>query len=98
MPLKAKDILQKAIDSVDPDFKFDKERLLVALRERIREEYDAINKYLSMVPHVEEQWIVDIIKDIANEEKVHVGELEAILYKLSPEEKSKVKEGMEENG
>ena len=98
MPLKVKDILQKAIDSVDPDFKFDKERLLVALRERIREEYDAINKYLSMVPHIGDQKIVNIIKDIADEEKVHVGELEAILYELDPSEKEKVKEGMNENG
>lgn len=93
-----KNKLSKAIRLCDADYKFDRNELLVEIRERLREEYDAINKYLSMVPHIEEQWIVDIIKDIANEEKVHVGELEAILYKLSPEEKSKVKEGMKENG
>lgn len=93
-----KNKLSKAIHLCDADYKFDRNELLVEIRERLREEYDAINKYLSMVPHIGDQKIVDIIKDIANEEKVHVGELEAILYKLSPEEKSKVKEGMKENG
>lgn len=50
-----------------------------------------------MLPRVKEGWVVDIIKDIADEEKVHVGELEDILYKLNPEELKKVKEGMKEN-
>ena len=90
--------IRKAIRLCDADYKFDRNELLVEIRERLREEYDAINKYLSMVPHIGDQKIVNIIKDIADEEKVHVGELEAILYNLDPNELSKVKEGMEENG
>ena len=93
-----KNKLSKAIRLCDEGYKFDRNELLVEIRERLREEYDAINKYLSMVPHVEESWIVDIIRDIAEEEQVHVGELEDILYKLNPEEIKKVKEGMKENG
>lgn len=92
-----KNKLSKAIRLCDADFKFDQNELLVEIRERLREEYDAINKYLSMVPHIGDQKIVNIIKDIADEEKVHVGELEAILYNLDPNELRKVKEGMEEN-
>lgn len=90
--------IRKAIRLCDEGYTFDKNELLVEIRERLREEYDAINKYLSMVPHIGDQKIVNIIKDIADEEKVHVGELEAILYNLDPNELSKVKEGMEENG
>ena len=90
--------IDKAIGVCDESVKYNKNTMLVEIRERLREEYDAINKYLSMVPHIGDQKIVNIIKDIADEEKVHVGELEAILYNLDPNELSKVKEGMEENG
>lgn len=96
--MSLKNTLGKAIKACDADYKFDQNELLVEIRERLREEYDAINKYLSMVPHIGDQKIVNIIKDIADEEKVHVGELEAILYNLDPNELRKVKEGMEENG
>lgn len=96
--MSLKNTLDKAIKACDADYKLDQNELLVEIRERLREEYDAINKYLSMVPHIGDQKIVNIIKDIADEEKVHVGELEAILYNLDPNELSKAKEGMEENG
>lgn len=96
--MKVKRAIVKAIRLCDEGYTFDQNELLVEIRERLREEYDAINKYLSMVPHIGDQKIVNIIKDIADEEKVHVGELEAILYNLDPNELSKVKEGMEENG
>ena len=90
--------INKAILICDEEYKYDKNDLLLEIRQRLREEYEAINSYLSMVERVDQSWIVDIIRDIAKEEQVHVGELEDILYKLNPEELKKVKEGMEENG
>lgn len=94
---KVEDKLQFAITKIDKEYYFDSNQLLVEIRQRLVEEYEAINNYLSMIPRVKEDWVVDIIKDIADEEKVHVGELEDILYKLNPEELRKVKEGMKEN-
>lgn len=97
LPEKVEDKLQFAITKIDKEYYFDSNQLLVEIRQRLVEEYEAINNYLSMLPRVKEGWVVDIIKDIADEEKVHVGELEDILYKLNPEELRKVKEGMMEN-
>lgn len=90
--------IDKAIGVCDESVKYNKNTMLIELRERLREEYDAINNYLSMLPHIDSHKIAAIIKDIADEEKVHIGELEAILYELDPSEKEKVKEGMNENG
>lgn len=97
LPEKVEDKLQFAITKIDKEYYFDSNQLLVEIRQRLVEEYEAINNYLSMIPRVKEDWVVDIIKDIADEEKVHVGELEDILYKLNPEELKRVKEGMKEN-
>lgn len=97
MKTKALDNLEKAIEVVSPDYKYNKARTAIEIRERIEEECEAINSYLSLIPHLTDKRIINIIVDIANEEKVHVGELQAILYKLDPTEREKEKEGREEN-
>lgn len=89
--------IDKAIEAVSYNEKYDKKRLAIAIREKINEENEAINSYLSLVPHITDQEISRIIHDIANEEKVHVGELQEILYNLDPDELKKEKEGRKEN-
>lgn len=97
LPESVKDKLQYAIDQMDPNFTYSYNSLLIEIRKRLEEEYDAINNYMKMLPHTSEEWVKKIIEDIANEEKAHVDELEYILYKLSPEEKKNVDKGKEEN-
>ena len=97
LPESVKDKLQYAIDQMDPNFTYSYNSLLIEIRKRLEEEYDAINNYMKMLHHTSEEWVKKIIEDIANEEKAHVGELEYILYKLSPEEKKNVDKGKEEN-
>ena len=89
--------LDKAIEVVSYNEKYDKFRLAIAIREKINEENDAINSYLSLVPHIVDNNIRSIIEDIANEEKVHVGELQQILYSIDSDELTKEKEGRREN-
>ncbi len=89
--------LDKAIETISQNEKFDKARLSIAIREKINEENEAINSYMSLVPHIVDTEIKRIIEDIANEEKVHVGELQEILYSLDPDELTKEKEGRKEN-
>lgn len=89
--------LDKAIEVVSYNEKYDKFRLAIAIREKINEENDAINSYLSLTFHIDDPEIKRIIEDIANEEKVHVGELQEILYNLDPNELMKEKEGRREN-
>lgn len=87
----------KAIEIVSIHEKYDSKRLAIEIREKINEENEAINSYLSLIPHITEPDISRIIQDIANEEKVHVGELQKILYNLDPDELKKEKEGRKEN-
>lgn len=89
--------IDKAIEAVSYNEKYDKKRLAIAIRQKINEENEAINSYLSLVPHIDDPDISRIIQDIANEEKVHVGELQKILYNLDPDELKKEKEGRKEN-
>ena len=87
----------KAIEVVSMYEKYDSKRMAIEIRSKINEENDAINSYLSLVPHITDPEISRIIQDIANEEKVHVGELQKILYNLDPDELKKEKEGRKEN-
>ena len=89
--------LDKAIEVVSYNEKYDKKRLAIAIRQKINEENDAINSYLSLAPHIVDNDIRSIIEDIANEEKVHVGELQQILYSIDSDELTKEKEGRKEN-
>lgn len=89
--------IDKAIEAVSYNEKYDKKRLAIAIRQKINEENEAINSYLSLVPHIDDPDISRIIQDIENEEKVHVGELQKILYNLDPDELKKEKEGRKEN-
>lgn len=89
--------LDKAIEAASYNEKYDKKRLAIAIREKINEENEAINSYLSLLPHITDPEIYRIIQDIANEEKVHVGELQQILYSIDPDELTKEKEGRREN-
>ena len=57
----------------------------------------SIVSYLSLLQHITDPEIFRIIQDIANEEKVHVGELQSILYNLDPDELKKEREGRKEN-
>lgn len=87
----------KAIEVVSMYEKYDSKRMAIEIRSKINEENDAINSYLSLVPHIVDNNIRRIIEDIANEEKVHVGELQQILYSIDPNELTKEKEGRREN-
>lgn len=89
--------LDKAIEVISYNEKYDKKRLAIAIRQKINEENEAINSYLSLVPHIVDNDIRSIIEDIANEEKVHVGELQQILYSIDQNELTKEKEGRKEN-
>lgn len=87
----------KAIEVVSMYEKYDSKRMVIEIRTKINEENDAINSYLSLLPHITDPEIYRIIQDIASEEKVHVGELQSILYNLDPDELKKEKEGRKEN-
>ncbi|MBQ7977468.1 MAG: ubiquinone biosynthesis protein COQ7 [Clostridia bacterium] len=70
--------------------------LINAVREDIIGELDAINQYNSHIASTDNELARRVWTSIRDEERVHVGELLALLQHLSPDELSKLNEGRDE--
>jgi rubrerythrin len=66
------------------------------LRLGIIAELDAVNLYEQLAATTEDENIIKILLDIAKEEKTHIGEFEAILFKLDKEQLGELKAGKKE--
>lgn len=59
-------------------------------------EYEAIQLYMQLAESTDNKLAVEVLKDISDEERVHVGEFLRLLYQLAPdEEKFYAKEAKE---
>jgi len=66
------------------------------LRTAIIAEYDAANLYEQMAIQTSSENIATVLKDIANEEKQHIGEFEFLLEHIDPMHETSENEGEEE--
>jgi len=78
------------------DRKLTKEELIRAVRYSIAAEYEAIQLYMQLAESTDNELAKKVLKDIADEERVHAGEFLRVLNELAPEEKDFYKEGAEE--
>ena len=69
---------------------------LRALRFSIAAEFEAIQIYEQLAESIDNEDVVKVLMEIADEERVHVGELQKVLLDLSPEEAEKYNEGADE--
>jgi rubrerythrin len=76
--------------------KLSHEELVRAIRFMIAAEYEAIQLYMQLAESTDHALAVEVLKDIADEEKVHAGEFMKLLFELDPKEKEFYKEGYEE--
>jgi len=67
-----------------------------AIRDAIIAEEGAINQYETIADSTTDMVARGILQDIADEERVHVGELQRLLTILIPDEQEKLDEGAEE--
>ena len=67
-----------------------------AIRDALVNEQLAIQQYEAIVDGISDEQAKMVLSDIANEEKVHVGELQALLKRLDPDENESLKEGEQE--
>lgn len=81
---------------LSPDRKLNKRELARAIRLSIIAEEDAIALYESLADASSDSDTAKLLQDVANEEKVHVGEFQKIVEKLDSEELELVEEGKEE--
>ena len=78
------------------DRKLTHEELVRAIRFMIAAEYEAIQLYMQLAESTDNKLAIDVLKDIADEERVHAGEFLKLLYVLAPDEEKFYAEGAKE--
>ena len=63
------------------------EELVRAIRFMVAAEFEATQMYLQLAESTDNELAVAVLKDIADEELVHVGEFLRLLHELAPDEK-----------
>ena len=78
------------------DKKLTKEELVRAIRFLISAEYEAVQLYMQLAESIDNKLAIEVLKDIADEERVHAGEFLRLLKELAPDEEKFYTEGAEE--
>ena len=76
--------------------KLTKEELVRAIRFMVAAEYEAIQLYMQLADSTDNALAIAVLKDIADEERVHAGEFLRLLQELDPEEAKFYAEGASE--
>jgi rubrerythrin len=78
------------------DRKLTNEELIRAIRFMVAAEYEAIQLYMQLAESTDNKLAQDVLKDIADEERVHAGEFLRLLKELAPDEEKFYREGTKE--
>jgi rubrerythrin len=68
--------------------KLSDEELVRAIRFMVAAEYEATQMYMQLAESTDNILAAAVLKDIADEERVHAGEFLKLLYELAPNEKA----------
>ena len=78
------------------DRKLTDAELIRAIRFMIAAEYEAIQLYMQLAESTDNKLAIAVLKDIADEERVHAGEFLRVLKELAPDEENFYADGAEE--
>ena len=78
------------------DRKLSDQELIRAIRFMVSAEYEAIQLYMQLAESTDNKLAIEVLKDIADEERVHAGEFLRLLRELAPDEDKFYAEGAEE--
>jgi len=78
------------------DRKLTRQELIRAIRFMVAAEYEAIQLYTQLAESIDNKLAIEVLTDIANEEKVHAGEFLRLLHELAPDEQTFYDEGADE--
>jgi rubrerythrin len=85
-----------AFSGLANDRKLTDDELIRAIRFMVAGEYEAIQLYMQLAESTDNKLAVEMLKDIADEERVHVGEFLRLLSELAPDEKKFYAQGAKE--
>lgn len=78
------------------DRKLSDEELIRSIRFMVAAEYEAIQMYVQLAESTDNELAIEVLRDIADEEKVHAGEFLRLLKELAPDEEGFYAEGAQE--
>jgi rubrerythrin len=78
------------------DRKLTHEELVRAVRFAVSAEYEAVQLYMQLAESTDNGLVQAVMKDVADEERVHAGEFLKLLYHLAPDEERFYAEGFKE--
>ena len=76
--------------------KISEQELIRSIRFMVAAEYEAIQLYMQLAESTDNKLAIEVLKDIADEERVHAGEFLRLLHELAPDEAKFYQEGAEE--
>jgi rubrerythrin len=85
-----------SFSSLANDRKLTDEELIRAIRFMVAAEYEAIQLYMQLAESTDNKLAIEVLKDIADEERVHAGEFLRLLHELAPDEAKFYGEGAQE--
>jgi rubrerythrin len=85
-----------AFSGMTPERKLSDDELVRAIRFMVAAEYEAIQLYMQLAEATENRLAREVLREIANEERVHAGEFLRLLKILAPDEENFYQEGEEE--
>ena len=78
------------------DRKLTDEEFVRAIRFMVASEYEATQMYTQLAESTDNKLAAEVLKDIADEERVHAGEFLRLLHEIAPDEKKLYAEGAKE--
>ncbi len=78
------------------DRKLTHPELIRAVRFMVAAEYEAVQLYMQLAESTDDKLAQEVLKDTADEERVHAGEFLRLLKHLAPDEEKFYDEGAEE--
>ena len=78
------------------DRKLTREELIRAVRFMVAAEYEAVQLYLQLAESIDEVLVQRVLREIADEERVHAGEFLRLLHRLAPDEAEFYEKGASE--
>lgn len=78
------------------DRKLTHDELVRAIRFMVAAEYEAVQLYQQLAKSIDDKLSIEVLQDIANEEKVHAGEFLRLLHYLDKKEAEYYEEGAKE--
>ena len=79
-----------------PERKMTPSELLRALRLALAAEQEAVHLYMAQADACDNELAAMVLRDIADEERVHAGEFQRLINILAPDEEGFLAEGAEE--